>query len=118
MNQVETIGGIILECRLMGNKNKTTFFNKRLHFLNYFSNLCQPKVENKMKKNKKISQQSIEQTLLVLKDIVNNYNVLQQNGIIGLVSDDEKIICDECEYSSTDERRFTYSKKTLCYTCN
>mgnify|MGYP003636855965 CR=1 FL=1 len=43
MNQVKTIGGIILECRLMGNKNKTTFFNKRLHLLNYYSKVCQPK---------------------------------------------------------------------------
>ena len=115
---LKKLGCIILECRLMENKYKTTFFNKRLHYLNYFSNLCQPKVENKMNKNKKISQKSIEHTLLVLEDIVNNYNVLQQNGILGLVNNDEKIICDECKYSSTDERRFSYSKKTLCYTCN
>ena len=30
---------------------------------------------------------------------------------------DERIVCDECGFSSTDERRFDYSKETLCNFC-
>jgi len=33
------------------------------------------------------------------------------------IKSDEKIVCDECGFSSTDERRFDYTKKSLCNFC-
>ena len=30
---------------------------------------------------------------------------------------DERIACDECGFSSADERRFNYNKETLCNFC-
>jgi hypothetical protein len=46
--------------------------------------------------------------------------------LIGMVIDKDvkvtdakisKIVCDECGFSSSDERRFDYSKETLCNFC-
>ena len=33
------------------------------------------------------------------------------------IKSDKKIVCDECGFSSADQRRFDYSKETLCNFC-
>lgn len=45
------------------------------------------------------------------------YNFLRKHKIEFIVND-ENIVCDECSFKSTDEKRFTYNKKTLCNYCN
>ena len=53
------------------------------------------------------------------KECVVNKNLVQKTRLDEpkSIKSDENIVCDECGFSSSDERRFDYSKETLCNFC-